>query len=97
MTRISGSGSRMRGQPMELRTVSTVLEPLRLEARAALSRLSTDDPALADWMLAAARLDAALDATERLLAVHDPTLGRRRWTSRPVLTPEARRSPDLLA
>ncbi|MGN6245266.1 MAG: hypothetical protein ACTHQ3_16555 [Motilibacteraceae bacterium] len=64
--------------------MSRVLEPLRLEARQALGRLSPDDPALADWMLAAARLDAALDATEQLLAVHDPDHGRRRWTSRPV-------------
>lgn len=84
MTRISGSGSRMRGQPMELRTVGRIVEPLRVEAREALAHLSPDDPALADWMLAAARLDAALDATEQLLAVHDPAHGRRRWTSRPV-------------
>ena len=74
---------------MELRTVSQVIEPLRVEAHHVLDRLAVGDPALADWMLAAARLDAALDATEQLLALHDPAHGRRRWTSRPVSAGDA--------
>lgn len=57
--------------------------PLWHEARARAAAARVGSRAQRQWREALTQLEAAMQATEALAPSIDPSLGRRRWTSRP--------------